>query len=62
MVVFFDIDGVVQHEFTLQDQTVNTVDYFDVLRHLRENFQCRHSELYCKHDNLPARLKRTGKP
>jgi hypothetical protein len=34
---FFDIEGVVHHEFLRQGQTVNRWYYLEVLKRLREN-------------------------
>jgi hypothetical protein len=35
--VFFDIKGVVHHEFLCKGQTVDHWYYLEVLKHLREN-------------------------
>ncbi|GFS96948.1 uncharacterized protein TNCV_4178141 [Trichonephila clavipes] len=36
LIVFFDADGIVHHEYAPQDQTVNKEFYLDVMRRLRE--------------------------
>lgn len=36
LIVFFDIRGVVHHEFVPADQTVNAKFYVEVLKRLRE--------------------------
>jgi hypothetical protein len=37
LTVFFDIEGVVHHEFLRQGQTMNRWYYLEVLKRLREN-------------------------
>jgi hypothetical protein len=37
LIVFFDVKGIVRHEFVPPNTTVNSDFYCDVLRHLREN-------------------------
>jgi hypothetical protein len=57
---FFDIEGVVHHEFLCQGQTVNRWYYLEVLKHLRENVRRKESQLFrnnswfLHHDNAPA--------
>jgi hypothetical protein len=45
-VFFFDIEGVVHHEFLLQGQTVNRWYYLEVLKHLRENVRRKRPQLW----------------
>ncbi|GFX59495.1 uncharacterized protein TNCV_3373721 [Trichonephila clavipes] len=36
LIVFFNVDGIVHHEYTSQGQAVNKEFYLDVMRRLRE--------------------------
>jgi [histone H3]-lysine36 N-dimethyltransferase SETMAR len=60
LIVFFDTDGVVHHEFVPQGQTVNQWYYLDVLKRLRDAVRRkRHSKWQSgvwmlHHDNAPA--------
>jgi len=45
-IVFFDIRGIVHHEFAPQGQTVNAGFYCNVLCHLREEIQQKRPELW----------------
>jgi hypothetical protein len=57
---FFDIEGVVQHEFLYQGQTVNHWYYLEVLKRLRENVRRKKPQLwrnnswFLHHDNAPT--------
>ena len=44
--MFFNIRGIVHHEFAPQDQTVNAGFYCSVLRHLREDIWRKRPELW----------------
>jgi len=46
LIVFFDIRGIVHHEFVPQGQTVNAQFYCSVLRRLRENIRRKRPELW----------------
>jgi len=39
LIIFFDIRGIVHHEFAPEGQTVNAEFYCNVLRHLREDIR-----------------------
>ena len=60
LTVFFDVHGVVHHEFLPQGGTVNRHYYLEVLRRLRENIRRKRPELWSRkswflhHDNAPA--------
>jgi hypothetical protein len=60
LMVFFDIEGVVHHEFLHQVQTVNRWYYLKVLKGLRENVRRKRPQLwrnnswFLHHDNVPA--------
>lgn len=60
LTVFFDIRGVVHHEFLPRGETVNREYYNGVLRRLRENVRRKRPELwrenswFLHHDNAPA--------
>jgi len=45
LIVFFDIRGIVHHEFAPQGQAVNTGFYCSVLRRLREYIRRKQTEL-----------------
>ena len=59
--VFFDIRGIVHHEFLPQGQTVNAQFYCSVLRRLRVNIRRKRLELWragnwlLHDDNAPSR-------
>jgi hypothetical protein len=60
LIAFFDIDGLVHHEFVLTGQTVNKEFYKTVLQRLRDAV-CRHcpekwrsGNWILHHDNTPA--------
>ena len=46
-IVFFDIRGIVHHEFVPQCQTVNAQFYCSVLRRPREDIRRKITELWC---------------
>jgi histone-lysine N-methyltransferase SETMAR len=46
LIVFFDIRGIVHHEFVPEGQTMNTEFYYNVLRHLREDIRRKRPELW----------------
>jgi len=60
MLVFFDIRGIVHHEFVPEGQTVNTEFCCSVLRRLREDIRQKQPELWCagnwllRDDNPPS--------
>ena len=60
LIAFFDIDGLVHHEFVPTEQTVNKEFYKTVLQRLREPVRKRHPEKWrsgnwiLHHDNAPA--------
>jgi len=60
LIVFFDIRGIVRHEFVPEGQTVNAKFYCNVLRHLREDIRRKRPELWCAgnwllhDDNAPS--------
>jgi hypothetical protein len=60
LIIFFYIKGIVNKEFVLEGQTVNSAYHFDVLRRLRENVQRILPELWRQknwllhHDNAPS--------
>ena len=60
LIVFFDISGVVHHEYIPKGQTVNQHVYKEVLIHLRDAIRRKRPELwssgdyYLHHDNAPA--------
>jgi hypothetical protein len=39
LIVFFDIRGIVQHEFAPEGQTMNAQFYYNILRRLREDIR-----------------------
>jgi len=47
LIVFFNIWGIVHHEFVPEGQTVNAEFYCNVLRRLREDIQRKRPELWC---------------
>jgi len=56
LIVFFDIRGIVHHEFVPEGHTVNAEFYCNVLRRLREDIRRKRPELWCAgnwllHDN-----------
>jgi transposase len=46
LIVFFDIRGIVHHEFVLEGQTVNAEFYCNVLRRLRKDIRRKRPELW----------------
>ena len=60
LIVFFDIRGIVHHEFVHEGQTVNAEFYCNVLRRLREDIRRKRPELWCAgnwllhDDNAPS--------
>jgi histone-lysine N-methyltransferase SETMAR len=62
LTVFFDIEGVVHHEFLYQGQTVKLWYYLEVLKRLRDNVRRKRSQVWRKnswflhHDNAPAHV------
>jgi len=60
LIVFFDIRGIVHHEFVPEAQTVTAEFYCNVLRHLREDIRQKRPELWCAgnwllhDDNAPS--------
>lgn len=60
LLVFFDADGIVHHEYTPQGQTVNKEFYLDVMRRLREVVRRKRPQLWASgrwmlhHDGAPA--------
>ncbi|GFT99722.1 protein GVQW3 [Trichonephila clavipes] len=60
LIVFFDADGIVHHEFAPQDQTVNKEFYLDVMRRLREAVRRKRPVLWASsrwmlhHNGAPA--------
>jgi hypothetical protein len=57
---FFDIEGVVHHEFLRQGQAVNHCSYLRLLKRLRENVRRKRPQLwknnscFLHHDNVPV--------
>jgi hypothetical protein len=49
---FFNVKGIVHHEFVPPKMTVNSDFYCDVLRRLRENVQRKRSILWRNHNWL----------
>ena len=62
LIVFFDINGVVQHEYIPKGQTVNQHVYKEVIIHLQDAIRRKRPELwssgdyYLHHDNAPAHM------
>jgi len=60
LIVFFDIRGIVHHEFVPEGQTVNAEFYCNVLRRLREDIRRKGPKLWCAgnwllhDDNAPS--------
>ncbi|GFX24617.1 truncated putative DD34D transposase [Trichonephila clavipes] len=60
LIVFFDLDGIVHHEYAPQGQTANKEFYLDVMRRLRENVHRKRPVLWASsrwmphHDGAPA--------
>jgi len=60
LIVFFDIRGIVHHEFVPEGQTENAEFYCNVLRCLREDIRRKRPELWCAgnwllhDDNAPS--------
>jgi len=60
LIMFFDIRGIVHHEFAPEGHTVNAEFFFSVLRHLREDIRRKRPELWCTgnwllhDDNAPS--------
>jgi len=57
-VMFFDILGVVHHEYLPVGQTINQYFYKDVLEHLREKVFCKELDqklhkVVLHHSNVP---------
>jgi hypothetical protein len=52
LIIFFDIKGIVNKNFFLAGQTVNSAYYCDVLQRLRENVRRLLSELWRQKDWL----------
>ncbi len=46
VIVFFNIVGVVHHEYVPQGQTVNKEYYMEVVKHLRECIRCMRLEMF----------------
>jgi hypothetical protein len=57
-IIFFDIKGIVRKEFILTDQTINSANYCDVLRRLRENVRRLRTELW-RQMNWPLHVDNT---
>jgi hypothetical protein len=59
---FFNVKGIVHHEFVPPNTMVNSDFYCDILRHLRENEQQKRPELWrnhnqlLHHDNVPTHM------
>jgi len=62
MLVFFDWQGIIHHEFVPRGQTVNKEFYVAVLKRLREAVRWKRPQLWTNrswvlhHDNAPAHL------
>jgi hypothetical protein len=56
LIIFSDIKGIVDKEFALVGQTVNSKYYCGILRPLRENARRLHPELWRQNnqDNAPS--------
>ena len=60
LIVFFDVRGIVHHEFVPRDRTVNSDFYCDVLRRLKQAVRRKRPDLWknrswrLHHDNAPA--------
>lgn len=60
LILFFDIHGIVHHEFVPPNRTVNSDFYCDVLRRLKESIRRKRADLWknrswlLHHDNAPA--------
>ena len=60
LIVFFDCNGIVHHEFLPQGRTVNKEYYLEIIRRLREAIRQKRTELWknqswiLHHDNAPA--------
>ena len=60
LIMFFDIQGIVHHEYAPDGQTVNAGFYCNVLRRLREDIRRKRPELWRKgnwllhDDNVPS--------
>jgi len=60
LIVFFDIQGIVHHEFVPEGQNMNAEFYCNVLRRLREDIRRKRLELWCTgnwllhDDNAPS--------
>jgi hypothetical protein len=52
LIIFFDFKGILQKEFVLVGQTVNSAYYCDVLRRLRENVAKTVPELWLQKNSL----------
>ena len=59
-IFFFDVNGVVRHEYLREGSTVNQTYYIDVLKRLRDAIRRKRSGLwrsgdwFFHHDNAPA--------
>jgi hypothetical protein len=62
LIIFFDYEGVVRHEFVPQDQTVNKEIYLEVIRLLPESIRKKRPESWkakrwmLHHENALAHL------
>ena len=62
LTVFFDLKGILHHEYAPEGQTVNKEYYLQVLRHLRDAVRRKRPELCATrnwklhHDNAPAHV------
>jgi len=60
LLVFFDSEGIVHHEYARDRQTINKEFYLEVLRRLRESVRQKRPEKWrdgdwiLHHDNAPA--------
>jgi len=60
LIVFFDMRGIVHHEFAPEGQTVNAEFYCNVLRRMREDIRRKRTELWregnwlLRDDNAPS--------
>ncbi|KAJ4437644.1 hypothetical protein ANN_17789 [Periplaneta americana] len=60
LTVFFDVRGIVHHEYAPEGQTVTKEYYHDVLRRLRDAVRCKRPDMWTAnnwhlhHDNAPA--------
>jgi histone-lysine N-methyltransferase SETMAR len=60
LITFFDINGIVHHEWVPKGQTVNALFYVEVLKRLRESIRKKRKEMwesnfwFLHHDNAPS--------